>query len=107
MLTGGNSPKELYLQLATTYKNEIDWSKVYIFWGDERWVPLNDDLSNAKMSYSTLLSHVPIPQENIFEMYKDGVTPEDYAAEYEKLFPKIIDWMLMLYESFKINYKNC
>ncbi|MNE50808.1 6-phosphogluconolactonase [compost metagenome] len=69
---------------SDAYKNKIDWSKVYIFWGDERWVPLNDDLSNAKMSYSTLLSHVPIPQENIFEMYKDGVTPEEYAAEYEK-----------------------
>ena len=36
------------------------------------------------MSYSTLLSHVPIPSENIFEMYKDGVTPEEYAAIYEQ-----------------------
>ncbi|MHC0443748.1 6-phosphogluconolactonase, partial [Flavobacterium sp. 3-210] len=76
-LTGGSSPAGIYRLLASdAYKNKIDWSKVYIFWGDERWVPLNDDLSNAKMSYSTLLSHVPIPQENIFEMYKDGVTPE-------------------------------
>ncbi|WP_294959876.1 6-phosphogluconolactonase [uncultured Flavobacterium sp.] len=85
VLTGGSSPAGIYKLLASdAYKNKIDWSKVYIFWGDERWVPLNDDLSNAKMSYSTLLSHVPIPKENIFEMYKDGVTPEDYAAEYEK-----------------------
>ncbi|MFD2940064.1 6-phosphogluconolactonase [Flavobacterium notoginsengisoli] len=85
VLTGGSSPAGIYKLLASNaYKNKIDWSKVFIFWGDERWVPLNDDLSNAKMSYSTLLSHVPIPQENIFEMYKDGVTPEDYAAEYEK-----------------------
>src|SRR6218665_490505 len=85
VLTGGSSPAGIYKLLASNaYKNKIDWSKVYIFWGDERWVPLSDDLSNAKMSYSTLLSHVPIPQENIFEMYKDGVTPEDYAAEYEK-----------------------
>ncbi|KAF2080635.1 6-phosphogluconolactonase [Flavobacterium sharifuzzamanii] len=85
VLTGGSSPAGIYKLLASdAYRNKIDWSKVYIFWGDERWVPLNDDLSNAKMSYSTLLSHVPIPQENIFEMYKDGVTPEDYAAEYEK-----------------------
>ncbi len=85
VLTGGSSPAGIYKLLASdVYKNKIDWSNVFIFWGDERWVPLNDDLSNAKMSYSTLLSHVPIPQENIFEMYKDGVTPEDYAAEYEK-----------------------
>ncbi|WP_433830183.1 6-phosphogluconolactonase [Flavobacterium anhuiense] len=85
VLTGGSSPAGIYRLLASdAYKNKIDWSKVYIFWGDERWVPLNDDLSNAKMSYSTLLNHVPIPQENIFEMYKDGVTPEEYAATYEQ-----------------------
>ena len=85
VLTGGSSPAGVYKLLASDdYKNKIDWSKVFIFWGDERWVPLNADLSNAKMSYTALLSHVPIPAENIFEMYKDGVTPEDYAVTYEQ-----------------------
>ncbi|MGN7810426.1 6-phosphogluconolactonase [Flavobacterium sp. 22076] len=91
VLTGGSSPAGIYKLLASdAYKNKIDWSKVYIFWGDERWVPLNDDLSNAKMSYAALLSHVPIPPENIFEMYKDGVTPEDYAVTYEQSIRKIL-----------------
>ncbi|ABQ07800.1 6-phosphogluconolactonase [Flavobacterium johnsoniae] len=91
VLTGGSSPSGIYKLLASdAYKNKIDWSKVYIFWGDERWVPLNDDLSNAKMSYAALLSHVPIPSENIFEMYKDGVTPEDYAVTYEQSIRKIL-----------------
>lgn len=91
VLTGGSSPAGIYKLLASDdYKSKIDWSKVFIFWGDERWVPLEDDLSNAKMSYSTLLSHVPIPKENIFEMYKDGVTPEDYAAEYEQAIKSIL-----------------
>ncbi|SHG34859.1 6-phosphogluconolactonase [Flavobacterium johnsoniae] len=91
VLTGGSSPAGIYKLLASDeYKNKIDWSKVYIFWGDERWVPLNDDLSNAKMSYAALLSHVPIPSENIFEMYKDGVTPEDYAVTYEQSIRKIL-----------------
>lgn len=85
VLTGGSSPAGVYKLLASDdYKNKIDWSKVFVFWGDERWVPLNADLSNAKMSYTALLSHVPIPAENIFEMYKDGVTPEDYAVTYEQ-----------------------
>lgn len=85
VLTGGSSPAGIYKLLASdAYKTKIDWSKVFIFWGDERWVPLNDDLNNAKMSYATLLSHVPIPAENIFEMYKDGVTPEDFAVTYEQ-----------------------
>lgn len=91
VLTGGSSPAGIYKLLASdAYKTKIDWSKVFIFWGDERWVPLNDDLSNAKMSYATLLSHVPIPSENIFEMYQDGVTPEDYAITYEQTIRKIL-----------------
>ncbi|MFH6934836.1 6-phosphogluconolactonase [Flavobacterium sp. FlaQc-30] len=85
VLTGGSSPAGVYKLLASDdYKNKIDWSKVFVFWGDERWVPLNDDLSNAKMSYAALLSHVSIPAKNIFEMYKDNVTPEDYAVAYEQ-----------------------
>ena len=91
VLTGGSSPAGIYKLLASDdYKTKIDWSKVFIFWGDERWVPLNDDLSNAKMSYATLLSHIPIPSENIFEMYKDGVTPEDFAVTYEQSIRKVL-----------------
>lgn len=91
VLTGGSSPAGIYKLLASEeYKNKVDWSKVFIFWGDERWVPLNDDLSNAKMSYATLLSHVPIPKENIFEMYADGVTAEEYAVTYENSIRKIL-----------------
>ena len=91
VLTGGSSPAGIYKLLASDdYKTKIDWSKVFIFWGDERWVPLNDDLSNAKMSYNTLLSHVPIPSENIFEMYNDGVTPEDFAVTYEQSIKTVL-----------------
>ncbi|TPG45277.1 6-phosphogluconolactonase [Flavobacterium pectinovorum] len=91
VLTGGSSPAGIYKLLASDdYKTKIDWSKVFIFWGDERWVSLDDDLSNAKMSYATLLSHVPIPKNNIFEMYKDGVTPEDYAVTYEQSIRNVL-----------------
>ena len=91
VLTGGSSPAGIYTLLASDgYKSKIDWSKVYIFWGDERWVPLNDDLSNAKMSYATLLSHVPIPEKNIFPMYREGVSAEDYAVEYEQSIRSIL-----------------
>jgi 6-phosphogluconolactonase len=91
VLTGGSSPAGIYKLLASDhYKNKIDWSNVFIFWGDERWVPLNDDLSNAKMSYAALLSHVPIPKANIFEMYAAGVTPEDYAVTYEESIRKVL-----------------
>lgn len=91
VLTGGSSPAGIYKLLASdAYKSKIDWSKVFVFWGDERWVPLNDDLSNAKMSYATLLSHVPIPKNNIFEMYAAAVSPEEYAVTYEQSIKEVL-----------------
>ncbi|SDH15563.1 6-phosphogluconolactonase [Flavobacterium omnivorum] len=89
-LTGGSSPVALYTLLATApYKTKIDWEKVFVFWGDERWVPLDDALSNAKMANDTLLSHVSIPKNNIFPMYKEGESAEAYALEYEKSIKNI------------------
>jgi 6-phosphogluconolactonase len=89
-LTGGSSPVALYTLLATApYKNKIDWEKVFVFWGDERWVPLDDALSNAKMADDTLLSHVSISKNNIFPMYKEGVSAEAYALEYEESIKSI------------------
>lgn len=89
-LTGGSSPVGIYKLLATPeYQSKVDWNKVFVFWGDERWVALDDDLSNAKMSAETLLNHVPIPKSNIFAMYKAGVKPEEYAVEYEQYIKDI------------------
>jgi 6-phosphogluconolactonase len=89
-LTGGSSPVGMYQLLATPeYQDKIDWGRVFIFWGDERWVALDDERSNTKMSVTTLLSHVPIPKGHIFPMYKEGVTPDEYAIEYEQSIKKV------------------
>ncbi|MBD8487171.1 6-phosphogluconolactonase [Echinicola sp. CAU 1574] len=88
-LTGGSSPVKLYGLLAEPkYKDQVDWSKVYVFWGDERWVPLEDEQSNAGMAYQTLLNHVPVPEENIYPMWAAGITPEARAAEYTQYIKK-------------------
>jgi len=84
-LSGGSSPKAIFKLLATKeYADRIEWSKVYIFWVDERWVSLDDDKSNAKMTFETLLDQVPVNEDHIFPMFKDGVEPEEYAKEYER-----------------------
>jgi 6-phosphogluconolactonase len=89
-LTGGSSPVSIYKLLATPqYKAKIDWENVFVFWGDERWVPLDDERSNAKMSSDYLLNHVGIPKSNLFPMYKQGVSPEEYALKYEKLIKSL------------------
>lgn len=84
-LTGGSSPKQLYQLLAKApFKDQVPWEQTFIFWGDERWVPLTDDRSNAKMAKELLLDKVPVPQEQIYPMWED-MEPEAYAQKYEQL----------------------
>jgi len=89
VLSGGSTPKKLHELLSSDdYKNEIDWSKLHIFWGDERFVPFNDDRSNSKMCFDTLLNNVPVPKEQIHKMQTENITPEDSAKAYEEVLKK-------------------
>ncbi len=84
-LTGGSSPILLHKLLTQSpYKEQVPWQQVYVFWGDERWVPLTDERSNAKMAFDTLLNEVPVPREQIFPMWQDDTEPEDFAKQYEQ-----------------------
>lgn len=88
-LTGGSSPVKLYQLLGNEpYRSQVDWDKVVVFWGDERWVPLDNDQSNAGMAHANLLDHVPIPEDKIYPMWAAGITPEARAAEYEGFLKK-------------------
>jgi len=90
-LTGGSSPVQLYKILAQQpYLNQVRWERVFVFWGDERWVPLDDSRSNAGMAFDTLLDHVPIPKEQIFPMWAEGKEPVQFASEYENQLKLIL-----------------
>jgi 6-phosphogluconolactonase len=68
-LAGGSTPQRAYRLLASEhYRQQIDWSKAHIFFGDERSVPPDDDESNYRMANEALLSHVHLPAENIHRM---------------------------------------
>lgn len=91
-LSGGSTPKKLYKLLASDkYKSEIDWSKLHFFWGDERFVPFDDERNNAKMAYEELLDHVPVNKKHIHVMETVGPEPEESAIEYEKLLHDYFD----------------
>lgn len=84
VLSGGNTPKKLHALLASdAYKSKIEWERIHIFWGDERFVPLNDEHNNAKMAFDTLLNFVPIKKQNIHIIQTENISPEISAEKYE------------------------
>jgi len=85
-LTGGNTPKKLYEILASdAYKNKIDWSRANIFIGDERFVPFDDERSNAKMIRETLLDHVAVDEAHVHFMQTENMSAETAANAYEEV----------------------
>jgi 6-phosphogluconolactonase len=84
-LSGGSTPVKLFgLLRHAPYRERINWSRMHIFFGDERGVPFSDSRNNAHMAYDTLLDHVPIPGEQIHPMRTD-IPPEESAASYERV----------------------
>jgi 6-phosphogluconolactonase len=90
-LSGGSTPQKLHTMLAASpYKEQIDWGKLHIFWGDERAVPFEDNRNNAKMAYHTLLNQVPVPAAQIHVMRTD-IDPLVSAKEYEGILHGYFD----------------
>ena len=84
-LSGGSTPKRLYELLATPlYAKKIDWKNVYVFWSDERCVPISDEENNSHMASLALLNNVAIPKENIFPV-PVSFEPSKAAARYEQM----------------------
>jgi len=82
VLSGGNSPKKLYKLLASSaYRNKIDWTKVFFFFGDERYVPFDDPENNALMAKETLFDPLQIPKLNVFSI-NTSFLPEKSAQNY-------------------------
>jgi 6-phosphogluconolactonase len=83
-LSGGNTPRRMqeYLTRPEITRN-LPWEKVYVFWGDERCVPLDDERNNAHNALEQFLEKVPIPHNNIFRIETDK-EPEEAAELYEQ-----------------------
>ena len=86
-LSGGSTPKVIFDILAADFGNEVEWSKFYFFWGDERCVPPTDEQSNYKMTVDHLFSKIDIPERNIFRIQGEN-DPELEALRYSAVLEK-------------------
>ena len=83
-LSGGSTPRALFELLAAPENAQhIGWSKVHVFWGDERTVPPDDPDSNYRMTKEALLDHVALPSSNVHRISGE-LEPALAAAEYEQ-----------------------
>ena len=89
VLTGGGIGIAVLEQVAALaaepVRETVDWEQVDVWWGDERFVPADDDERNEKQARAALLSRVGVPDHHIHAMPPsdgDFAEPEDAAAWY-------------------------
>jgi len=95
-LSGGSTPSGLYQRLAREpYRDQVAWENTFLFWGDERCVPPEDEGSNYYQAYETLLKRVPTPYENILRIHGE-LEPVQAADAYVHTLKKFsapeLDW---------------
>jgi 6-phosphogluconolactonase len=83
-LSGGSTPKKIFQELAKR-PSALDWSKVFIFWGDERSVPPSHPESNYRMAIEESgFGKLPIPKNQIYRMIAE-TDIEANAIMYEEI----------------------
>lgn len=93
-LAGGQTPRALYQQLASPIvRDRIDWTRVHVFWGDERYVSHDDPRSNFRTARESLLDHVPCPRAQIHPMPTPATSAnaDEAAFEYERTLRECFD----------------
>jgi 6-phosphogluconolactonase len=92
-LPGGRTPEPVYRALASA--SGIDWTRVDVFFGDERAVPPDHPDSNYLMVHRALLSRVPVPPGRIHRMEAERSDREAAAREYERSLPSRLDILVL------------
>jgi 6-phosphogluconolactonase len=69
---------------ASDARESVDWSKVHVWWVDERWVPTGDPDRNDTGTQTDFFDHVSIPAENIHRIAASdqGMTIDEAADAY-------------------------
>lgn len=88
-LSGGSTPKIVFDVLAEEFAQDMDWSQIHLYWGDERCVAPTDADSNYKMTVEHLISKIDIPEANIHRI-KGEDDPKTEAKRYGRLLDEVL-----------------
>jgi 6-phosphogluconolactonase len=84
-LSGGSTPRVTYTRLAG---QEIDWSRVHVFLGDERWVDTDHRDSNARMAREAFIEDI----EATFHVLPTHFeSPHEAADHYEQVLAELFE----------------
>ena len=87
LLSGGNTPIGIFKELVNK-QDKMDWSKVELYWVDERCVPINSVDSNYGNCKKYLINHL-VDKPKSYPMYKEKSIRES-IKEYQRLLKKKI-----------------
>ena len=91
-LAGGTTPKATYEALAGL---PLDWSRIDVFFGDERCVPADHADSNYRMAKAALFDRIAIPTERVHRMRGELSDRDAAARTYEAELPDRLDIVVL------------
>jgi 6-phosphogluconolactonase len=84
-VSGGSTPGPLYDRLGEpALASRIDWARVFVYWGDDRWVPHDHPDSNVRFVRERWLERAPTPPARVYPPATGVGDPDAAAAAYER-----------------------
>ncbi len=94
-LAGGSTPRPVYERLAAELPDRDLWSRIDVFFGDERCVPADDPASNYRMAREALLDRVPVEASQVHRMAGELSDRDIAARAYEAILPGRLDLLVL------------
>ncbi len=94
-LSGGETPRPVYQRLAAELPERDVWSRVEIYFADERCVPPDDPASNYRMVRETLLDLLPASPAHVHRIEGERPDRDAAARAYEARLPERLDLLVL------------